>query len=36
MRSFLDAILPLPLDLAGAMPLLLGLTSLGLALYAIR
>jgi hypothetical protein len=34
MRSFLDAILPL--DLAGAMPLLLGLASLGLALYAIR
>jgi hypothetical protein len=34
MRSFLDAILPL--DFAAAMPLVLGLTSLGLALYAIR
>jgi len=34
MRSLLDAILPL--DLAGAMPMLLGLASLGLALYAIR
>lgn len=34
MRSLLDAILPL--DLAGAMPLLLGLSSLGLALYGIR
>lgn len=34
MRSFLDAILPI--DLAGAMPLLLGLASLGLAFYAIR
>ncbi len=34
MRAFLDAILPL--DLAATMPLLLGLSSLGLALYAIR
>lgn len=34
MRSFLDAILPL--DLAAATPLLLGLTSLGLALFAIH
>jgi hypothetical protein len=34
MRAFLDAILPL--DIAAAMPLLLGLASLGLALYAIR
>jgi len=34
MRSFLDAILHF--DLAGAMPMLLGLTSLGLAFYAIR
>jgi hypothetical protein len=34
MRTLLDAIRPL--DIAAAMPLLLGLASLGLALYAIR
>lgn len=34
MRTLLDAILPL--DIAAYMPLLLGLASLGLALYAIR
>ncbi len=34
MRAFLDAILPI--DIAASMPFLLGLASLGLALYAIR
>jgi hypothetical protein len=34
MRTILDKILPL--DIAASMPLLLGVLSLGLALYAIR